>query len=93
MRHRAFFLQSVSTLKTSFGAKPNVLQFCPLNDFYELGLLLTRKATEPRIPSGKVEVITSIYGRHYDLINHYGISMSHMTTGVVVITIWSFPLS
>ena len=30
MEHR----ESVSTLKTSFGAKPNVLQFCPLSDFY-----------------------------------------------------------
>jgi len=39
MRHRAFFLKSVSTLKTSFGAKPNVLQFCPLSDFYVVSVM------------------------------------------------------
>ena len=29
----------VSTLKTSFGAKPNVLQFFPLSDFYVVNVM------------------------------------------------------
>jgi len=29
----------VSILKTSFGAKPNVLQFCPLSDFYVVNVI------------------------------------------------------
>ena len=36
------------------------------------------------------------YGRHHDLVNRYGISVSQMTTDMfpfVVITIWSFPHS
>ena len=33
------FLQSVSTLITSFGANPNVLQFCPLSDFYVVNVI------------------------------------------------------
>jgi hypothetical protein len=32
-------LKNVSTLKTSFGAKPNVLQFCPLSNVYVVQLL------------------------------------------------------
>jgi hypothetical protein len=39
------------------------------------------EAIEPRVPFGKVEVITSkIYGRHHDLVDRYGISVSQMTT-------------
>ena len=34
-----FFFKSVSTLKTSFGAKPNVLQFCPLSDCYLVNVM------------------------------------------------------
>jgi hypothetical protein len=33
------FLQSVSTLITSFEANPNVLQFCPLSDFYVVSVI------------------------------------------------------
>ena len=39
MRQRAFFLKSVSTLKMSFGAKPNVLQFYPLIDFNVVNIM------------------------------------------------------
>ena len=39
MRHGAFFFKSVSTLKTSFGAKPNVLQFYPLSDVYVVNIM------------------------------------------------------
>ena len=34
------FFQAVSTLKTSFGAKPNVLQFCPLSDVYVVNVMI-----------------------------------------------------
>jgi len=33
------FSKSVSTLKTSFGATPNVLQFCPLSDVYVVSVI------------------------------------------------------
>jgi hypothetical protein len=33
------YLQQQCTTKTSFGAKPNVLQFCPLSNFYVVQLL------------------------------------------------------
>jgi hypothetical protein len=40
-----------------------------------------KEATEPRVPFGKVEVKTSkFYGRHHDLVDRYGISVSQMTT-------------
>jgi hypothetical protein len=33
-----------------------------------------KEATEPRVPFGNVEVITSIfYGHHHDLIDRFGI--------------------
>ena len=32
-------LKNESTLKTSFGAKPNVLQFCPLSNFYVVNVI------------------------------------------------------
>jgi hypothetical protein len=39
-----------------------------------------KEATEPRVPSGYVEVIMSkFYGRHHDLVNRWGISVSQMT--------------
>ena len=39
-----------------------------------------KEGTEPRVPFGKVEIITSkVYGRHHDLVDHYGISVSQMT--------------
>ena len=39
-------------------------------DFLDRGLLLTRKLSEPR----------NIYGRHRELVDRYGISVSQMTT-------------
>ena len=35
--HSFFF--NLHTLKTSFGAKPNDLQFCPLCDFYVVNVI------------------------------------------------------
>jgi hypothetical protein len=32
-------LKNVSTLETSFGAKPNVLQFCPLSNIYLVNVI------------------------------------------------------
>ena len=32
-------LKNESTLKTSFGAKPNVLQFCPLSNVYVVNVM------------------------------------------------------
>ena len=38
-----------------------------------------KEATAPRVPSGKVEVIKSIfYGRHHDLVKRF-MSLSDMT--------------
>jgi len=36
---QSIVFKNVSTLKTSFGAKPNVLQFCPLSDFYVVNVI------------------------------------------------------
>ena len=36
--------------------------------------------SEPRVPFGKVEVITSKMLLHHDLVDRYGISVSQMTT-------------
>ena len=44
-------------------------------------VVANKEATEPRVPFGKVEVITSnILRRHHDLVDRYGISVSQMTT-------------
>ena len=42
-----------------------------------------KEATEPRVPNGLVEVITSkFYGCHHDLVNCYGTAVSQMTTDI-----------
>lgn len=54
-------------------------------DFLDRGSL-NKKATETRIPSGYVEVITSnIYSHLHDLVNSYRTSVSQMTTYMFVV--------
>jgi hypothetical protein len=44
-------------------------------------LYVDKEATEPRVPFGKAEVIISKFnGRHHDLVDRYGISVSQMIT-------------
>ena len=40
-----------------------------------------KEATEPKVPFSKVEVISSkVLRSHHHLVDHYGISVSQMTT-------------
>ena len=43
-------------------------------DFLDRGLLLTRKLLNHRF------LLVKFYGRHHDLVDRYGISVSQMTT-------------
>jgi hypothetical protein len=50
-------------------------------DFLDIGLLLTRKLLNQGFPLVKLKSsLRKIYGRHYDLVDRYGISVSQMTT-------------
>ena len=50
-------------------------------DFLDRGLLLTRKLLNQGFHLVKVESsLRILYGRHHDLVDRYGISVSHMTT-------------
>lgn len=49
-------------------------------NFLDKMAVANTEATEPSIPTGLAEVITStVIGRHYDMVNRHGISMSQMT--------------
>jgi hypothetical protein len=52
-------------------------------DFLDRGLLLTRKLLNQRFPLVKLKSsLRKFYGRHHDLVDRYGISVSQMTTDV-----------
>jgi hypothetical protein len=48
------------------------------HDFLDSGLLLTSKLLNQRFLSVKSSLV-KFYGRHHDLVNHYGIYVSQMT--------------
>ena len=53
-------------------------------DFLDRGLLLTRKLLNQRFLLVKLKSsLRKFYGRHYDLIDRYGISVSQMTTDML----------
>ena len=64
-------------------------------DFLDRGLLLTRKLLNQGFLVVKLKSsLRKFYGRHHDLVNHYWVSVSYMTSGYVpfaVITMQSFP--
>ena len=66
-------------------------------DFLDRGLLLTRKLLNQVFLLVKLKSsLRKFYGRHHDLVNRYGISVSQMTTDnvpLVVSTSRSFPNS
>jgi len=50
-------------------------------DFLDRGLLLTRKLLNQGFLLAKLKSsLRKIYGHHHDLVDRYGISVSHMTT-------------
>ena len=50
-------------------------------DFINRGLLLTRKLPNKGFLLVKLKLLLrKVYGRHHDLVDRYGISMSQMTT-------------
>jgi hypothetical protein len=80
MKQRAFFLKSVSTLKTYFGAKPNVLQFYPLSDVYVVNVMriimyvvisfvLNKKEIRNNYCSGRVASLHSSVFRYTYSVN------------------------
>jgi hypothetical protein len=66
-------------------------------DFLDSGLLLTRKLLNQVFLLIKLKSsLRKFCGRHHDLVDRYGISVSQMTTYIfhfVVKTSWSFPHS
>ena len=53
-------------------------------DFPDRGLLLTRKLLNQGFLLVKLmSSLRKFYGRHHDLVDHYGISVSQMTTDMV----------
>jgi hypothetical protein len=54
---------------------------CSYQDFLDIGLLLTRKLLNQGFLLVKLkQSLRMFYGRHHDLVDRYGISMSQMTT-------------
>ena len=52
-------------------------------DFFDRWLLLTRKLLKQGFLLVKLKwSLRNFYGRHHDLVNHYGISVSQMTTDI-----------
>ena len=50
-------------------------------DFFDRWLLLTRKLLKQGFLLVKLKSsLRNFYGRHHDMVNHYGISVSQMTT-------------
>ena len=50
-------------------------------DFLDRGLLLTRKLLNQGYRLAKLKSsLQKCYGRHHDLVDHYGLSVSQMTT-------------
>ena len=53
--------------------------------FLGRGLLLTRKLLNQGFLLVKLRSsLRKLYGRHHDLVNRYGISVSQMTTGMLL---------
>ena len=53
---------------------------CGYQDFLDRRLLLTRKPLSQGFPLVKLKSsLRKFYGRHYDLVDHYGISVLQMT--------------
>jgi hypothetical protein len=59
-------------------------------DFLDRGLLLTRKLLNQGFSLVKLKSsLRKFYGRHHDLVDHYGISLSQMTTDMFHLSVLS----